>query len=331
MFPKITVIIPVYKVEVFLCDCLDSLLSQTFREWIAVCVNDGSPDNSGRILDEYAKKDERIKVIHQNNKGCSEARNAAYPYINSPYVMFLDPDDMLHHHALEYLYKNMNNCQADIIWFDTLLFQENSKPTGCKYEYSNKLVYYKNPFQFYAIKNKLTSSKKTRMPGVVWNKIYKSEFVKNTPFAPGIFPCEDNLFTLEISAKVTRIAHLKQKLYFYRLRSTSIMRTLTIEKEKTNLRKQLLWYPEIKKRLQDQNCDLKTMNLFEIYLAENVFFKAIFRPFIKKRLGCETKSFVNQLITSDQFDFNKMKMKFKIILFLYKHNMKLLTKLLCYI
>ena len=109
MNPKITIIVPVYKVEAFLHDCLNSLIAQTFSEWQAICVDDGSPDNCGKILDEYALKDNRIKVIHQENKGLSEARNAAYKYISTPYTMFLDSDDMLHHQTLELLYKRITN------------------------------------------------------------------------------------------------------------------------------------------------------------------------------------------------------------------------------
>ena len=331
MNPKITIIVPVYKVEAFLHDCLNSLIAQTFSEWQAICVDDGSPDNCGKILDEYALKDNRIKVIHQENKGLSEARNAAYKYISTPYTMFLDSDDMLHHQTLELLYKRITNSEADLIWFDTILFDENETPVCKNYNHSDKLIYYKNPFKFYAIKNKLTSNKKTRMSGVVTNKIYKSEFVKKTPFAPGISPSEDNLFTLEITAKINCIAHLRQKLYFYRIRSSSIMHTLNKDKEKINNRKMLLCYPEIKKRLKEQNCNLHTLSLFERYMAENVFFKTIFRPFVKQLQTCETKDYVDNLIRSKQFDFDKIKTKYKIILFLYNHNMTKLAKLLCYI
>ena len=93
--PKISIIIPVYKVEEYLPACLDSVLAQTFTDWEAICVNDGSPDNCGAILAEYAQKDSRIKVISQENQGVSVARNKALENAQGEYISFLDSDDEL--------------------------------------------------------------------------------------------------------------------------------------------------------------------------------------------------------------------------------------------
>ena len=122
--PFISVIVPAYKVEQYLPECLDSLINQTFQDWQAICVNDGSPDNCGKILDEYAIKDSRIKVIHKENGGVSSARNAAYQFIDTPYAMFLDPDDMLHNQTLELAYNNIKETNADILWFDANKFMD---------------------------------------------------------------------------------------------------------------------------------------------------------------------------------------------------------------
>ena len=98
---KISIIIPIYKVEKYLQSCLDSVLAQTFKDWEAICVNDGSPDNSGKILTEYAKKDPRIKIITQNNQGPSVARNNGLKQANGKYIFFLDSDDFIHPQLLE--------------------------------------------------------------------------------------------------------------------------------------------------------------------------------------------------------------------------------------
>ncbi len=121
---KISIIIPCYKVERYLPECLDSVINQTFKEWQAICVDDGSPDNCGRILDEYAKRDDRIKVIHQENRGLSGARNAAYSSINTPYTMFLDSDDLLHYQALELAYNKIEETSGDVLWFDIEEFND---------------------------------------------------------------------------------------------------------------------------------------------------------------------------------------------------------------
>ena len=98
---NISVIIPVYNCGQFLRRCLDSLVDQSFKDWEAICINDGSKDNSGAILDEYAAADKRFKVIHKDNEGVSAARNTALSLVNSDYIMFMDSDDFLHPQAME--------------------------------------------------------------------------------------------------------------------------------------------------------------------------------------------------------------------------------------
>ena len=97
----ISVIIPVYNCGQFLRRCLDSLVDQSFKDWEAICINDGSKDNSGAILDEYAAADKRFKVVHKDNEGVSAARNTALSHVNSDYIMFMDSDDFLHPQAME--------------------------------------------------------------------------------------------------------------------------------------------------------------------------------------------------------------------------------------
>lgn len=97
---KFSIIIPCYKVERFLGECLDSVLAQDYVEWEAICVDDGSPDGTGRILDQYAARDSRIKVIHQENRGLSEARNSALRIATGEWLYYLDSDDMMPPHVL---------------------------------------------------------------------------------------------------------------------------------------------------------------------------------------------------------------------------------------
>ena len=97
----ISIIIPVYNCGQFLRRCLDSLTCQSFKDWEAICINDGSKDESGAILDEYAAADKRFKVVHKDNEGVSAARNTALSLVNSDYIMFMDSDDFLHPQAME--------------------------------------------------------------------------------------------------------------------------------------------------------------------------------------------------------------------------------------
>ena len=102
--PAISIIIPMYGVEKYLRRCLDSVLNQTFTDWQAICVDDGSPDKSGEIAEEYAKRDKRFVVIHKENGGLSDARNAGMPHATGDYILYIDSDDFIHPQTLEIAY-----------------------------------------------------------------------------------------------------------------------------------------------------------------------------------------------------------------------------------
>lgn len=111
----ISVIIPVYNCEQFLRRCLDSLVCQSFKDWEAICINDGSKDNSGAILDEYAAADKRFKVVHKVNEGVSVTRNMALGLVESDYIMFMDSDDFLHPQAMEICVHFAERDNSDIV------------------------------------------------------------------------------------------------------------------------------------------------------------------------------------------------------------------------
>ena len=115
--PKISVIIPVYNAEQYLRKCLDSVVSQTFRDIEIICVDDGSTDGSGAILDEYAAKDNRIVVIHQANAGVAAARNTGLKSAQGEYLAFLDSDDAYNPQLCELAYNRACQSGADIVKF----------------------------------------------------------------------------------------------------------------------------------------------------------------------------------------------------------------------
>ncbi|MDR2044096.1 MAG: glycosyltransferase [Clostridium sp.] len=116
--PKVSVIVPVYHVEKYLEECIDSLISQTLNEIEMIFVDDGSPDSCPRILDVYARKDQRIQVIHQKNAGVAAARNAGFARAAGEYVIFYDSDDIIPENACEVLYKKARQTDADVVWGD---------------------------------------------------------------------------------------------------------------------------------------------------------------------------------------------------------------------
>lgn len=117
---KCSIIVPVYKAEEFIARSIDSILQQTFPDWELLLIDDGSPDNSGIICDEYAAKDERIRVVHQKNSGVSTARNKGLDLINGDYVLFLDSDDWLDLDCLGFCINELQRTDAEILQFPTI-------------------------------------------------------------------------------------------------------------------------------------------------------------------------------------------------------------------
>lgn len=116
--PKISIIIPIYDVEKYLCRCLDSVLAQTFSDWEAVCVNDGSPDGCSEILSRYASMDRRIVIVDKENGGLSDARNVGLKNASGDFVIFLDSDDFIHPQTMEIALALQQEEQSDIVsWY----------------------------------------------------------------------------------------------------------------------------------------------------------------------------------------------------------------------
>ncbi len=130
--PTISIIIPVYNVERCLRRCLDSVAQQTFEDWEAVCVNDGSPDGSAAILAEYASRDSRFKIVTKENGGLSDARNVGMEHSTGEYVMYLDSDDLIHPQTMEIALALARRDGSDVVsWYKNKLFHIYIKSKGC--------------------------------------------------------------------------------------------------------------------------------------------------------------------------------------------------------
>lgn len=125
--PKVSVIIPVYKVEQYICECLDSIKNQTFTNWECLLIDDGSPYNSGEICNEYAKDDSRFRVFHVQNGGVSRARNIGLDNMSGEWVMFVDSDDAIAENTLEICYEKASTASLDALQFS---FARNKNDIG---------------------------------------------------------------------------------------------------------------------------------------------------------------------------------------------------------
>lgn len=220
---RFSVIIPVYNVESYLRECLDSVLCQTFQDWEAICVNDGSSDNSLAILDEYAAKDSRFKVVSQANGGLSAARNTGIDNASGEYIVFLDSDDWIEYNTLEILDTHLRTPNSDLQPLDMLCFSgrryiesthshnppdiltDTTYSTGMDYYNENALMH--RDFAFVC----------------VVLRAYRRSFIaeSNLRFKEGIYH-EDNLFTPLACYYAGRVRQIPDSLYNYRVRANSI-------------------------------------------------------------------------------------------------------------
>ena len=212
--PYFSIIIPVYNVAPYLRECLDSVLKQTFTDWEAICVDDGSTDGSGAILDEYVAKDKRFRVIHQANAGVSAARNAALKVVDGNWVLFLDSDDLLRGCALDDIFTNAEeNHNIDFVVYDDVKFEERGLP---QYMVEDK----GSP-----INEDLSQDIISRFASVcVWGAAYRKSVLDGVFFKKYVLG-EDLLFFCEILSKAKRALFLKKSEYANRLRIGSASRS----------------------------------------------------------------------------------------------------------
>ena len=204
----ISIIVPAYKVEKFLPKCIESLINQTYRDLEIILVNDGSPDNCGRICDEYAQQDSRIQVIHQPNMGGSAARNAGLYKAHGEYVGFCDPDDFCAADMYEYMLKAMENHHADMV--------------ACGYDYFNE-EYQRDESRAYEVREdelmsreeiyrKLADMPPTIRHGVV-TKLFRKSVMGNLQFNTKLKSAEDGNFLLDYLQHVSSAVFVHHPLY----------------------------------------------------------------------------------------------------------------------
>ena len=214
---EISVIVPIYKVEKYIDQCIQSILEQTFSDYEVILVDDGSPDNCGIICDEYAKKDKRVHVIHQKNGGISAARNAGlnsfFCNVDNKYVTFIDSDDWISAYYLEQLYTTAIMTDADIVSCDyssKQLVENNGKTNS-------------DNIRIFSGKNALIERYKgdAQIRVSSWGKLYRRNLLEGLNFPEGKIH-EDQWFSTMAYYFANRTVFLNDKLYFYRLRNDSI-------------------------------------------------------------------------------------------------------------
>ena len=213
---EVSIIVPVYQVENYIRQCIDSILVQTFTDFELILVDDGSKDKSGQICDEYAVLDQRVKVIHKENGGLSDARNCGMDQAVGNYFMFVDSDDYIASTMLEYLYKALTNKEADIAVCNFLYFFEEDRKRDFSTNIQSEVL--SGAEIFYSRKNERVYGIWT----VAWNKLYKRETLGNVRFRFGKYH-EDEFWANDIYQLDIKIVTIPECLYYYRQRDNSIM------------------------------------------------------------------------------------------------------------
>ena len=207
--PELSIIVPVYNVEKYISQCIDSILNQTFQDFEVILVDDGSPDRSGQICDEYAENDSRIKVIHQKNAGLSAARNTGLKNANGEYVAFVDSDDYISPNMYELLVTNIKSCGADMVKCGYHEFIDED------ITYTRKFVspcVYDNTFS----KEELLKFSMTDvLYMVVWNAVYTKNLADKVVYPDGLIS-EDNYASPMYLLESEKVAVISEPLYYYR-------------------------------------------------------------------------------------------------------------------
>lgn len=205
MMPKLSVIIPVYNVTPYLRVCLDSVLAQTITDWECVCVDDGSTDGSGKVLDEYAARDPRFRIVHQPNNGVAQARQVGLSAARGEYVGWVDPDDWIEPHHFQVMLEKIELERADMAWSGYVL-EEDGRATVSEMSCAE---------DSHAMAEGILSG---QVMGTLWAKVYRRSAIESSGATFGGGECaimEDTYFLLGFLCAGVRIARIDDASYHY--------------------------------------------------------------------------------------------------------------------
>lgn len=274
--PTISIIVPVYKVEKYIGRCIDSILDQTYRNFELILIDDGTPDNSGKICDEYAGKDKRIKVIHKTNGGVSETRNLGISQAQGEWIYFVDSDDWIEKGLLAAFVNAMAE-NVDLYFVSHIIEIENSDTVERIYDdriFDKK----EDGIKYLYAKGGL---------GVTWNKLFRSRTIKefNIRFDVRLNSYEDELFTLDYCRHAGKIRTIPYPGYHYMYASEGLSKRLLLPEERYNIA--LLLYKSMREISDEKDFVRLAKENFAYHLYDS--FEQYYRIRPEKKLSARQK------------------------------------------
>ena len=326
----ISIIVPIYNVEKYLNKCIESIVNQTYENIEIILIDDGSNDNSGIICDEYAKKDNRIIVVHKENGGVSSARNKGLKIAKGEWISFVDADDWIEQTFCQTLLNKVTQEQADIALCGYNRITDNRIE---KINANNQEVFLNSNEYLVKSLNPQTGF------GFCHMKLIKKEVLKSISFNERIEVGEDALFNIQLSTYIKKAVFLKQPLYNYRINNQSVVKR----------------YDE-----NYANKYLKSMKIIEEYIwqeyneenEENIEIKQNYYNFVayhimliivnycyhpdNKMCNAQRKNMLKEVFNNDLFiiglkksNYNNISLTRKITLYTLKHKLYWLTAIIC--
>lgn len=320
----ISVIVPVYKVEKYITRCIDSIINQTYKNLEIILVDDGSPDGCGKICDEYAKNDERIRVIHKENGGVSSARNIGLDNANGTYITFVDADDYIQEEFCENLIKHITEQNADCVACGyNRIYDNKEEKILCKNCYSLT----SNEF----IENIMHVQSGL---GFCHMKLWRKSSIGTIRFNENLKVGEDALFNMQVSKNVKKFYMVNKALYNYRFNETSVVRKFDNQYANKYLKSIQVAQGYIEKSYRNNDKVLKRFNNYASYHVLLVIINYCLNP--ENGLGlkdqikqikeiCDIKEFKDAIKQSNYEGFSLTR---KITLFTMKSKLYFLTAII---
>ena len=223
MYPKVSVVVPIYKVEKYIHRCVDSILEQEYKNLEIILVNDGSPDRCGEIAECYKAMDHRIKVIHKENGGLSDARNHGMKHVSGKYTIFVDSDDWIEKDMVNYMVTCSQKYEADVVQSAFYYAYDDKLLLDNRHTSENEAPIIMNNNQ---LMQELVVNEKVK--NFAWGKLYKTEIIRDIEFQKDLL-FEDVYWAPQVMKRVNTFLLTSKPLYNYYQRDDSIVSNYSIK------------------------------------------------------------------------------------------------------